>query len=271
MDRHPAPTRRSKDWASWLPPSLRGHAAILYAYVRLEVSRTLRSRQYQLLAIALPIGLLLLDVRVGAGGQRDPALAGADASAYALAAMATLGTLGATLAANGNRLAADRADGWVRTLMLSPMSRFDMLFGRLVAGVVSVGGPILVVITAGALLHGAGSTAGTWLQLVVSLWIGAVPLALLGMVVGLFLRRDAAIAAVLALWLGLAYGGGLLAPLATPPVDIATIGRVLPSFLLDDLVWHELLGQGPSARDIALVAAESLAVGSLIVWNRRSA
>ena len=270
MNRHPASRGRSKGWPSWLPPSLRGHATILYAYVRLEVVRTLRSRQYQLLAIALPIGLCLLDVKAGAGGQRDAALPGADSIAYALAATATLGTLGATLAANGSRLAADRAGGWVRTLMLSSMSRFDMLFGRLVAGVVSVGGPILVAIAAGVLLHGAGSTAGSWLLLAVSLWIGAVPLAMLGMVVGLSLRRGAAIATVVALWLGLAYGGGLLAPIATPPVDIATIGRVLPSFLLDDVVWHELLGQGPSARDIALLAAESFAVGSLIVWNGRS-
>jgi ABC-2 type transport system permease protein len=223
------------------------------------------------MAMALPLGLYFVITQAGSDGRPAAVVDGGNPSWYALVAMATLGATGAALTASGGRLADERANGWIRTLVLLSMSRFDMLMGRFVAGVVGAGVPILIVLGTGVLLHRVGSTPSGWLLLVVTLWIGAVPFVMLGVVVGLTLRRHAAVAAAIAIYLGFAYVGGLLEPVATPPVDIATIGHVLPSFLLDDLGWHELLGQGLSARDVTLLAAESLALGSLMVWNRRSA
>ncbi|MHB8892052.1 MAG: ABC transporter permease [Candidatus Limnocylindrales bacterium] len=241
----------------------------MYAYVRFEVVRSLRSRQYQLLAIALPVGLYLVYTQSDLGGQPGALIGGTTWTMYAMVSMAALGALGAGLAANGSRLAAERESGWIRTLGLASLPRCHMLAGRVTAAVVGAGLPILVVIGTGVLVHGARLTPGGWLQLIVSLWVGAVPFALLGVVVGRSLGRDAAVGAVLVLYLGLAFVGGLLEPIESLPAVFATMGRVLPSFLVGDLGWQAILGRGPSARDLTVLAAESFAFGSLIVWTRR--
>ncbi len=256
---------------SWrLRPRLR-LAIRLGSYVRLEVLRTLRSRQYQILAVALPVSLYLLSTQPGLGRSPTVMVDGGAWSAAALDQMATLGALGAALATGGSRLATDRADGWIRTLGLAPLPPGQMLTGRVVAGVVGAGLPILLVIGIGVVAHGVALPVGRWLQLIGSLWIGALPFALLGIVVGLSLGRGAAIGAVLVIYLGLAALGGLLEPIASLPTVIGTIGRALPSFLVRDLGWRAALGQGPSAQDATVLAAESFALGSLVFWKRHSA
>ena len=55
------------------------------------------------------------------------------------------------------------------------------------------------------------------------------------------------------------------------PAVLATIGGALPSFLVRDLAWRAALGQGISAQDATLLAAESFGLGSLVLWKRRSA
>ena len=255
---------------SWGPSSPRGPIVPLLAYARLEIARSVRSRQYIALAILVPVALyalFLVEATLGPGPAVDAALR----STFTLAALATLGALGAGLAAGGNRLASEWDSGWVRTLTLAPLPRSQLLAGRVTAGVVTAGLAILVVIGAGDLLDGGRLASGSWPGLIASLWIGAVPFVLLGVVVGMSLGPRAAAASVVALYVGLAVGGGLLEPIGWLPIGLATIGRVLPSFVVDDLGWRVLLGQGLSAHDLTLLAAESLALGSLLAWNRRPA
>ena len=250
------------------------HAERVLAYGSFEALRCLRSRQYLFLAIALPAGLYVATLAAGTGGPGGTPADGATRSAASLAAFATLGALGAGLVAGGSRLAAERDGGWLRTLSLAALPRFHMLAGRVLAGIIAAVLSIAVVVGAGAVgmgltVPGAGFAPGRWLALAVSLWAGAVPFALLGVVVGLTLGRRVAVVAVLILYVGLAVGGGLLEPGGSLPADLATMERVLPSFVADDLGWRVLLGEGLSARDIALLAAESLALGSFLAWTRR--
>jgi ABC-2 type transport system permease protein len=268
MNRHLASEGHADRWPLWRPHSLRRHATRLYEYVRFEIVRTLRSRQYQLLAIALPVAFYLLYTQPGLGRPPDAVVDGGAWSTNAMARMATLGAVGTGLAAGGGRLAADRADGWVRTLSLASLPRVQVLAGRVIAGVVSAGLPVLVVIAAGVLVHGVTVATGNWIQLIISLWIGALPFALLGVMVGLSLSRGAALGAVVVLYFGLAVVGGLLEPIASMPAVIATIGRLLPSFLVRDLGWRAVLGQGPSAQHAALLAAESFGLATFAFWNR---
>lgn len=270
MNRHPATAGQPDRWASGHQWSLPGHAAVLYTYVRLEVGRSLRSRQYRFLALGAPVGLYLVATAAGLGPQPDALVGGTTWKTYAMVSMAALGALGAGIAASGSRLAADQDSGWVRTLTVAHLPRLHMLAGRVVAGVVIAGPPIMLLIGTAVLVHGVGLVPGSWLQLIASLWIGAVPFALLGVVMGLVLGRRAAVGAVVVLYLGLAFAGGLLEPIETPPAVVATIGHLLPSFLVGDLGWQAILGRSPSVQDITLLAAESLAFASLIVWIPRA-
>ncbi len=253
-----------------------GPARRVLAYARLELVRGLRSGQYLLLAVIAPLGLLLADVLAthGAGGRSGRELV---QGIFAVDQLATLAALGAGLAASGSRLAADRAGGWVVALRLASLTRVQMLAGRLIAALLLAGLAILAVVVVGAIL-GVGTVRGRadvapvrWLLLALAIWVGSVPFALVGMAVGMFLGRRAAVTAVLAIYVGLAIGGGLLAPIGILPAAIGTIGRILPTFAVEDLGWHALLGQGLSAHDLTLLAAESLALGSLLAWSRRRA
>ena len=271
MNRHAASAGHADRRPAWRLASRLRPAIGWSSYVRLEILRTLRSRQYQVLAVALPVGLYLLYTQPDLGRRPTALIDGGAWSANALDRMATLGALGAGLAASGSRLAADRASGWIRTLSLAPLPPQQMLSGRVVAGVVSAALPVLIVSGIGLVVHGVALPTGRWLQLFTSLWAGALPFALLGVVVGLSLGRAAAVGSVLVLYLGLAFVGGLVEPIASLPAVIATIGRTLPSFVVRDLGWRAVLGQGPSAQDAALLAAESFGLGSLVFWKRRSA
>jgi ABC-2 type transport system permease protein len=253
------------------PPSWRRPAVGFVGYVRFEILRTLWSRQYQLLAALLPVALYLLDTQPGLGRQPTMLIDGGSWSANALDRLATLGALGAGLTAAGSRLAADRADGWVRTLRLIPLSSAQMLAGRVVAGVASAGLAVLLVTVAGGLIRGVAMPLAGWFLLIVSVSVGALPFALLGVLVGMSMGRGIAVGAVLVLYLGLAFVGGLLEPIASLSALIATIGSAMPSFLVRDLAWRAALGQGPSAQDATLLAAESFGLASLVFWNRRSA
>lgn len=271
MNRHAGTAGHSDEWIPRRLRLVRGHAALLCAYVRLEVVRSLRSRQFLLLALGIPVGLYLVSTGPGLGRQPDALVGGTTWKAYAMVSMAALAALGAGLAATGSRLAAERASGWVRTLALVPLPRLHMLVGRVVACVVIAGPPMFAVIGTAVLARGVGLAPGRWLQLIVSLWIGAVPFALLGVVVGLSLGRDAAVGVVLVLYLGLAVIGGLVVPIETLPAIVATMGHLMPSFLVGDLGLQAILGRSPSAHDITLLAAESLAFGSFIAWIRPGA
>lgn len=272
MDRHPVTAGHAGRWPRGWPRgwrwSLPGHAAQLYECVRFEVVRGLRSRQYLILALALPVALYLAATQPGLLGRPGAPIDGMTWATYAMVSMAALGALGAGLTVGGSRLAVERESGWVRTLAIVPVARLPMLAGRVVAGVIVAGPPIVAAIAAAVLVRGVGLSPGSWLQLIASVWLGSLPFALLGVAVGLSLGRAAALGAVLVLYLGLALIGGLFEPLDALAGIVATIGRVLPSFLVGDLGWHAVLGRGPSARDITVLTAESLAVGSFIVWRR---
>jgi len=239
-------------------------AAVVGACFRLEVVRAVRSRQYQLLAIAIPVGLYLAVV---IGGLRpSPAIQDASWRAQAMVAMATLGALGTGLAIGGSRLAGDRASGWQRTLALSPLPWPSLLAGRGAAGVALAGVPALLLPALGALLGGVALAPAGWAQLVVSIWIGAVPFVLLGTIVSLAPGRWTALALVVALYVGLTAVGGLLAGPLTRAAPAATIGWIEPSYVVGDLGWQAIRGQPPSPVDITLLVMQSLALGAAVAW-----
>ena len=240
--------------------------SVVGACFRLEAIRAVRSRQYQLLAVAIPAGLYLAVV---IGGLRPGATAGIQDpswNARAMVAMATLGALGTGLAIGGSRLAGDRASGWLRTLALAPLPWLSLLLGRGAAGVALAGVPVLLLLLLGALPGGVALPPAAWAQLAASIWIGAVPFVLLGTIAGLAPGRRTALALVVALYVGLPAVGGLLAGSVTGAAPAATIDWIEPSYVVGDLGWQAIRGQPPSPVDITLLVVQSVALGAAVAW-----
>jgi ABC-2 type transport system permease protein len=241
-------------------------AGVVGACFRLEAIRAARSRQYQLLAIAIPVGLYLAVIVGGLDPWPAAGIGLASWRAQAMVAMATLGALGAGLVIGGSRLAGDRASGWLRTLALAPLPWPYLLLGRGAAGVALAGVPVVLLLVLGALLGGVALPPAAWPQLAASIWIGAVPFVLLGMIAGLAPGRRTGLALVMALYIGLGAAGGLVAGPRTPAPPAATIGWIEPSYVVGDLGWQAIRGQPPSPVDITLLVMQSLALGAAVAW-----
>ena len=97
-----------------------------------------------------------------------------------MVSMGVYGAMWAVLSATGPRIAQDRSVGWLRQLRLLPVRPNAVPHGAAARGA-AAGGPALVLVLLTAVLtHGVTLDAGRWLALLALLWLGVVPVAVLG-------------------------------------------------------------------------------------------
>jgi ABC-2 type transport system permease protein len=105
------------------------------------------------------------------------------------------------------------------------------------------------------LAHGVHLPVGRWVLLVALLWVGAAPLALLGLVLGYFGTPQTAQVLGMAISLGLAILGGLLFPVNQLPPFLRHVARVLPTYQYAELGWRVVAGHAPTAAGVVILAA----------------
>lgn len=240
----------------------------MLAYVGFEVRRALRSPRFLVIVALVPVLLYV----VGAGNARHShqTIGGMSTGLWYLASSATFGVLAAALGASGSRLAAERASGWSRQLLVSPLSEMGWLIGRVLASVV-VAIPILAIMSVLALtLGGVSLGAREWLQFVVTLLVGAIPLTLFGLTVGLALKAEAAQAAQALVLVGLAFLGGLFSESANGiPAAARWIADAMPTFYLVKLAREAVAGQSPHAPYVAGIVLITVVMGGVVALLRR--
>src|SRR3954452_14217131 len=89
------------------------------AYLRFELTRTLRNRRVLVFSLVFPIVLYLL---IAAPNRDEHNLSGTGISAplYFMIGLAAFGTMNAVLS-SGARIAAERRVGWTRPLRITPV------------------------------------------------------------------------------------------------------------------------------------------------------
>ncbi|MGV9293233.1 MULTISPECIES: ABC transporter permease [Amycolatopsis] len=231
-------------------------------YLRLEILRIVRSPQFALFTIVVPLGMFLLfgglfGDQVGPNGIRG-----------SVTTMINMGAYGAMSGAlfTGTRVATERTDGWQRQLRLTPMRGPGYLAVKIASSMAMALPVVLVIFVAGA-LRGVQLTAAQWLLSGVSLWLGALPFAVLGLLLGLFGKGDTVGAMTGALMLPLGVFGGLWMPLAFLPEWMSTLAHFFPTY------WLGRVGTLPidHAGGLGLAAgvlAAWLAVPALVVVRR---
>ncbi|WP_239154109.1 ABC transporter permease [Amycolatopsis sp. FDAARGOS 1241] len=154
-------------------------------YLRLEILRIVRSPQFALFTIAVPLGMFLLF-----GGLFGDYV-GPDGVRASTTTMINTGAYGAMSGAlfTGTRVATERTDGWQRQLRLTPMRGPDYLFVKL-ASAMAMALPVLVVVFVAGALRGVDLTGGQWLLTALAVWLAALPFAVLGLMLGLFGKGD---------------------------------------------------------------------------------
>ena len=151
------------------------------AYLGLELRRSLRNRRYFVFAIGFPVVFYLLYTAVlqgGGGATTDPRW-----PAYFMVSMAAYGMIGASLS-NAVPIAQERASGWTRQLRITPLPAPAWIATKLAVAYLTALPSLVLVGLAAVLVNHVGLPAGTWLAIGLSLALGVLPFAGIGLLYG---------------------------------------------------------------------------------------
>ncbi|MGJ3508273.1 ABC transporter permease [Enemella sp. A6] len=210
-------------------------------YIVQSLLQTLRDWTFIAFVVAMPTTMYLFFS--GIYGDQEAA-GGVSVAAAMMITMATYGGLGAAMSA-GNQIQVERSSGWFRQLMLTSLTPTQFLIGKITTAVGVVVPAIGIVYLAGA-LRGVRLDAQVWASSLVLIVVTLLPMVLLGLVLGLWLKPAAAGAATTLTMLALSMLGGLWFPLDMMPSTMQFIGKLLPTHWAGQIgLWPVLGGDFP--------------------------
>lgn len=232
-------------------------------YLKTEIVRTFRSTRFVLFAVAFPVLMFLLQANVFASGQVN--IAG-----VIMVNMMAFGTFSAAMT-SGAKLAIERSTGWQRQLRLTPLSGAGYLGGKAVSAMLVALPSLLVVPLIGVLFQGVHLDAAGWLRLVFGVWLGAIPLVLLGLLLGQFGTPESMQPLNMIVMMGMGFLGGLWIPIDGMPSWMADLAQVTPTYWLIQLVrpvvTDHLTVSLPAA--LGVLAAWTAVLGTLVIRRYR--
>lgn len=242
------------------------------SYLRLEILRAIRDPKYIILALLSPVGFYLLFATLF-GGQSTGS-AGMTVQAALMVSMGMYGAMWAVMSATGPRIAQDRTVGWARQIRLLPIHTAETLAARLVAAVLLAGPAIVLVMLTAVVAKGVTlDIAWHWVVLLALLWLGSIPVALLGIAIGYGIGPEVAFGVLYAIYLAISALGGLWMPISIMPSGMQTVGKLLPSYRAASLGWRLLGGKPFDISDVLILVGWAIAFSLIALFfaSRRTA
>lgn len=237
-------------------------------YARTEVLRTLRNKRYAIFVVIFPVTLYLINA--GIYGDQD-AETGVPQSVYLMVSMACYGALSAAVMSTAMPWAQERASGWADQLRVTPLPGRAVVAVKAGAALLLVLPALALVLAAAVLVQGVSLPAGQWLALVPALWLGTLPFAALGLVIGSLLPPDAAQPAAIITMFGLSLAGGLWFPVEVMSGPLRAVAEATPVHQYAGLGWSVVSGAGLPATGLLTVLAWTLVLGAAAVLAFRHA
>jgi ABC-2 type transport system permease protein len=241
-------------------------------YLRLEVLRTVRDPLYTALAVVAPIGFYLLFAGLFGSAPHPPgSLSG---NVGIMVAMAVYGGIWACLVATGPRIAVERGNGWLKNLQLLPITSRETMIARIIAAILFALPAMLLVYATAIIVHGVSLPTSEWLAMILLMWIGIWPFAILGIVIGYLTNTDSAFGVTFGIYETVSALGGLWVPPTILPTTMLNIGKLLPTYQAADLGWHIALSKPPtwtSAITLAIWAVTLTVIAVLLAPRARQA
>jgi ABC-2 type transport system permease protein len=259
--------------ASTQPLSTRGTAVplawMIAAYARFDLRRILRNRRYLIISIGFPVAFYLFETgALGSNRFNGFSVDGIPWATYSMVSMAVFGAVQATLMWS-RIVATERSRGWIRQLRVSPLPPVAYLCTKLLVSLLTTVPAIALVLLAGATANGVQLSALTWIELLVGLAIGALPLAAYGLLLGYLFDADSVQGAYAISSFFFAILGGVIAPVTTFPPLVRSVTDVLPVYHLANIGWRAVAGQALDPLDLAVLLAYAVGIGALVVWRYR--
>ncbi|MBE1578901.1 ABC transporter permease [Amycolatopsis roodepoortensis] len=232
-------------------------------YLKTEIVRTFRSTRFVLFAVAFPVLMFLLQANVFAAGEVN--IAG-----VIMVNMMAFGAFSAAMT-SGTKLAIERSTGWQRQLRLTPLTGAGYLGGKALSAMLVALPALLVVPLVGVLFQGVHLDAAGWLRLVAGIWLGAIPLVLLGLLLGQFGTPESMQPLNMIVMMGMGFLGGLWIPIDGMPSWMADVAQLTPTYWLIQLVrpvvTDHLTVSLPAA--LGVLAAWTAILGTLVIRRYR--
>ncbi|GAA0839704.1 ABC transporter permease [Streptosporangium amethystogenes subsp. fukuiense] len=237
-------------------------------YVKIEILRMLRNRRYIIFVVGFPVVFYLIFSGIW-GAQTDSG--GVRAAVVLMVSMAAYGAIAACLMSTAVPWAQERQSGWLRQLQVTPLPGWAIIVTKLIASLLLVLPSMVLVCLAAVLTQGVRLPVGEWLVLIPALWIGAVPFAALGLLLGSLLPADAAQSAAMISTFGLAILGGLWFPVEIMPEAMQSVVHAMPSFSYADIGQHLVAGGAAPPSAVLTVVAWAAVLGTAAVFAYRRA
>lgn len=223
------------------------HAGVHYLLHTLLL--TAKNWSYVIFTIVLPLIMYLTFSQIYGGQSVAP---GVSYSALIMVQMAAYGALGAAMT-GGAVIALERRSGWFRQLGITVLPPRGFLLARAGVVMITVLPAIALVFTAGFAIGGVRAPVAVWATSLVSIWFALVPLAVLGLVVGVWVRGEVVGGLTTVLLLVLALAGGLWFPIELMPPAMQQVAVLLPSYWVAEFGRLPFLGQPPSITGVITV------------------
>jgi ABC-2 type transport system permease protein len=195
-------------------------------YLVFDVKRTLRNRRVLIFSIVMPLILFLI---FGLSLKASDTEAGISAIAYVMVSMAMFGSLSAAMS-SGGVIAAERDGGWNRTLRLTPLKPHAYVTTKVILSLLLAIPPLLVVFAAGMIFGHVHLSAAQWGSVALVSWLGALPFAGLGLLIGYVAKPDSVQPITGLTTILIAAFGGLWLPVDQMPSFMKHVAELTPAY-----------------------------------------
>lgn len=233
----------------------------MLGYLAFELLRTVRDRRYLILSLGVPV-IMFMMLSTVYGDEPDTA-GGLSGAAYLLVGFGVYGAMGAALSSTGPRLAMELQTGWLSQLRITPLRAWKLIAAKAGAAMLVSLPSLLVVGLLAATTRHVSLPPAQWLKLLAVGWLGMLPFAALGTMIGSYFNGDSAQPATMLTHLVMSLVGGLWIPLELLPGAIRDIARWTPATRLAELGW-DVAGNHPLAPGPILVLMAWTAVLSTL-------
>ncbi|UNO40087.1 ABC transporter permease [Streptomyces sp. MST-110588] len=235
--------------------------------IKLEIARALRNKMFLFFSVIYPSALYLLI----AGRADHTPMPGTtlDMGLYFMVSMASFGAMTAVLLGNSERIAKERANGWVRQLRLTALPGRGYVAAKMgAAAAISLPTIVLVMIVA-AVVNGVRLEAWQWLAVLACTWLGSFAFAALGVAIGYLANADTVRPISMLVYFGLSFLGGLWMPLTVLPKWAQDIAEWVPSNAYAALGRAVEAGSAPHVKDIAILLGYLVVFAGAAAWLYR--
>lgn len=214
---------------------------MVWHQLKAELLRLWRTPSFLVSSLLLPAILFSL-----LGLRRAVVIDGVSTHVYILASVATYGIVSVMLYSFGVSIANERAQRVNVLMRATPLPAYVYLLAKVVTALLSAVAMLLVLSFFAFVAGGVQLSAMTWITLITSVVLGALPFVALGFAIGNVINPTGVGPIINVSFFVLSFASGIFVPLSQLPDVLQNIAPYSPFYLLGQLAWHAVGAQSGS-------------------------